>query len=310
MTQILRIVSVELYVLFVRTLWQLAAPIVSLLWTLCVMSALGEQPECSYSHFHLLFTIPPMAFLLEVGRSRAPAGYFTASFFWILALCAIASVYTTPWDNLLVYLGVWGYSPNRVLFEVGWVPIEEYAFFSIETLMVGGVWLSLFPSFDALKNPPVNSKKTYPLYGSLVNLVVGVLLAGLGAFGVHLLNVPSGLYLGLILSWSTPVLLLQWSLGARALRQHTFQWATCIALSFVYLCVVDRWAIIQGIWIINPRKTVPMILDVYLPLEEATFFLVTSTMCAWALTLAMLVTKRLHNGATSFMQAFLEISRW
>jgi lycopene beta-cyclase len=55
-----------------------------------------------------------------------------------LALHAvIAFVYTTPWDNYLVYREVWGYPPGRVLGTIGYVPVEEYAFFVIQTLATG-----------------------------------------------------------------------------------------------------------------------------------------------------------------------------
>ena len=58
-------------------------------------------------------------------------------------LCFVATTYTTPWDNYLVYAGVWGYEgaatgtgQSSVLFTIGLVPVEEYMFFTIETLIV------------------------------------------------------------------------------------------------------------------------------------------------------------------------------
>ena len=54
----------------------------------------------------------------------------------------IALLYTTPWDNYLVATGVWWYDPALVTgLTLGWVPIEEYTFFILQTLLAG-LWLA------------------------------------------------------------------------------------------------------------------------------------------------------------------------
>ncbi len=50
-----------------------------------------------------------------------------------MVLAALALTYTTPWDNYLVYKGIWSYPQGRVLMSLGWVPVEEYSFFVIQT---------------------------------------------------------------------------------------------------------------------------------------------------------------------------------
>jgi len=53
----------------------------------------------------------------------------------------LAVVYTTPWDNYLVATGVWYYNPKLVTGIVfGYVPIEEYTFFVVETILSGLWW--------------------------------------------------------------------------------------------------------------------------------------------------------------------------
>ena len=53
----------------------------------------------------------------------------------------LALLYTTPWDNYLVATGVWFYNPRLVSgIVLGYVPIEEYTFFLLETLFVGLWW--------------------------------------------------------------------------------------------------------------------------------------------------------------------------
>jgi len=308
--KISRIVGVELYMVLFLTIWQYLAPLLSFAWAFGIMAMLVDGvPGCTYAHFHLLYTVPVMYFLLQNGRSRSSPGYFGSAFLWICVLCVVASVYTTPWDNLLVYLDVWGYSDHRILATIGWVPIEEYAFFTIETLMVGGFWMACFPSFDALKNPPTSSRRRTKSIA--IAVLVGLILAALCAWGFYLIfMVPSGLYLGLILSWSSPVLLLQWIVGSQALLRHKRQLAICLTMAACYLSAIDRWAISQGIWLINSQKTVPMVMDTILPFEEALFFVVTSMMCVWGLTLAMLVTKRQKYGKVSFLQALWDVMKW
>jgi len=309
--KILRIVGVELYMVTFLTIWQYLAPLLSFGWAWAIMTMLVDGvPGCTYAHFHVLFTVPVMFFLLQNGRSRSDPAYFGSAFGWTSLLCVVASFYTTPWDNLLVYLDVWGYSDHRVLATIGWVPIEEYAFFTIETLMVGGFWMACFPNFDALQDPPTHKshKRTKSV---AVAVVVGLLLAALCAWGFYLIfYVPSGLYLGLILAWSSPVLLLQWVVGSQALLRHKRQLFVCLAMAAGYLSCIDRWAISQGIWLINSQKTVPMVMDTILPFEEALFFFMTSIMCVWGLTLAMLVTKRQTYGRVSFFRALWDVVRW
>ncbi len=59
-------------------------------------------------------------------------------------LAVVAVVYTAPWDNYLVATGVWYYNPRLVLnWTIGYVPVEEYLFFVLQTFLTGlfGLWL-------------------------------------------------------------------------------------------------------------------------------------------------------------------------
>ena len=61
--------------------------------------------------------------------------------------CAIAFIFTTPWDNYAAYLGIWGFGegvslwyPFRDLADstpfLGHIPVEEYSYFIIQSVMV------------------------------------------------------------------------------------------------------------------------------------------------------------------------------
>ena len=56
----------------------------------------------------------------------------------LLMISLVAVLYTTIWDNYLVSNRIWWYDPNLVTgITLGWVPIEEYLFFILETFLVG-----------------------------------------------------------------------------------------------------------------------------------------------------------------------------
>jgi len=67
-------------------------------------------------------------------------------FIAIIILIIVALIYTTPWDNYLVENNVWYYDPEKVMgILIGFVPIEEYAFFVVQTILIGLIsgWILL-----------------------------------------------------------------------------------------------------------------------------------------------------------------------
>jgi lycopene cyclase domain-containing protein len=97
------------------------------------------------------------------------------------------------------------------------------------------------------------------------------------------------LYIGRILVWSVPVLVIQWEFGAEALLAHIRPLIIAVALTTTQLCLLDQWAISDGIWAISPSHTLlPQSMTGGIPLEEVLFFLGTSSMCCGGLTLIMI----------------------
>jgi lycopene cyclase domain-containing protein len=87
----------------------------------------------------------------------------------------------------------------------------------------------------------------------------------------------SGTYMGLILAWAAPVVALQWLFMGPAiwrLRKAVFP---AILVPTLYLWVADWYAISQGIWYISERFTFG-VNPFGLPVEEATFFLITNVL--------------------------------
>ena len=223
----------------------------------------------TYLEFHLAFIVPPLVLLgVLQRRTREP--------WWpLLALVAIAFVYTTPWDNYLVARSVWTYPPERVLARIGWVPVEEYAFFVLQTVLAGFVVRLLQARWPASPAPdaPVARRVGAALFALLA--VGGAALVWRGGHG---------LYLGLIVAWAAPVLAGMWWLGGHLIlaRRRVVAWA--VGPLSVYLWIADRVAIGQGIWDITDATRTGWEL-VGLPVEEALFFVVTNLMVAQGLVM-------------------------
>ncbi|MEN2982361.1 MAG: lycopene cyclase domain-containing protein [Thermus sp.] len=222
----------------------------------------------TYLEFHLVFLLPPLLLLLLGARPRPPR-------LWAyLLMPLIALLYTTPWDNYLVWRGVWGYPEGRVLFRLGYVPFEEYLFFLLQPLLTGALLLRLAGS------PP-------PPGPGLPRVVGGGVWLLLAALGVILLALGGPyLYLGLILAYFAPVFVLQWAFGGDLLWAWRGPFLLGVFLPTLYLWFADFWAITrEGIWWISPAYTLGL-KALGLPLEEMVFFLFTNLAVVQGLLLA------------------------
>lgn len=236
----------------------------------------------TYLQYHLIFIVPVLLALVWLTMRRRgplagaynPANRWVWGWFW--ALPAIAFVYTTPWDNFLVYKQVWTYPPDRVLGRVGYVPYEEYAFFVLQTLISGLLLLALMRR----SNQPARVAAS----PGLVRWGGAALLLGLSLLGVLFLRQERTFYLGLITAWAFPVLAGQWAFGGDLILGRARLFWGAVLLPTVYLWFTDAFAIHQGIWHIAERYTVGLYAGP-LPFEEALFFLVTNLLVVTGLML-------------------------
>lgn len=236
----------------------------------------------TYLQYHLLFILPALLVLAlltwRAARQGPVAGAYRPQSRFVWALFAlfglIPLLYTTPWDNYLVFRGVWSYPPERVLARIGYVPVEEYAFFLLQTLTVG-LWLLLWLRRERGEPAPVPGW-TRPLGAALWLLVS---LAGVG-----FLRAESTLYLGLILAWACPVLAGLWAFGGDliAAQRARFWWA--VLPPTLYLWFTDLIAVRAGIWSISPTYTTGLNVA-GLPVEEMLFFLITNLLVVSGLLL-------------------------
>lgn len=232
----------------------------------------------TYAEFHLIFTIPITLIMFWMNGRRAAGLEPGEAYRWLAAICGIAFVYTTPWDNYLVYRNVWGYPPGRILATVGYVPVEEYFFFLIQPVMVGLLyfWLRGTSRLESLC-------KAMPEWFRPALAGYWLFWTGLGVLCL-LGESERTLYAGLILAWACPVLAGISYIGAEKIWADRRRVFGSIAIASVYLWVADRTAIDLGIWWISEVYSLG-IEPFGLPLEEAGFFVVTSALCATGLAL-------------------------
>lgn len=229
----------------------------------------------TYWGFHLVFIIPVL--LLIIATPPYPlAGALQRRWVKYLFLIAlIAFVYTTPWDNYLVYRNVWWYGTERVLGVIGYVPIEEYLFFLLQPFLTGFWFVRVL-----LRHDPPSIQEA----GRFSHIVGTAFYLFLAVAGYFLMQFDEGLYMGLILVWAAPVLAAQWGYAGLSIWALRTPFLVGVLVPTLYLWVADRIAIGLGIWKISEAYTLGWTLW-GLPIEEATFFLVTNLLIVQGLIL-------------------------
>ena len=242
----------------------------------------------TYMQFHIVFTFPIVAIAIiwySISlRIKAPSyGKFATLIRWpaiaLLAHVVMALLYTTPWDNYLVANGVWGYPEGKVLATIGHVPIEEYLFFVLQTVITGLLLLILGIRFKESKAPNISESR-------LFRPIVAGGFVFVAAVGLVLTQISWGLYLGLILVWACPILAIQWGFGGDFILRRAKLWVVAVSIPTIYFWFADRIAIGLNIWWISADYTTGIGL-LGLPLEEAVFFLITNLMVVSGMLLVL-----------------------
>ncbi len=244
------------------------------------------MPGLSYLHFHvgfvlsLLWLVPVTAIVRRQTPGRV-LGRGQAYWLGVGIVTVIALVYTIPWDNYLIARGVWWYGDGRVVAHLGLAPVEEYLF-----ILLQPTFTALWTSQLAVPDWHEKRLRLRP------RLVAGALALLIGAGGGLLLLGPSQtLYLGAILTWAAPVLALQWVVGAPQLLEAKRTVLIGVLGPTLFLWVADRIALSQGIWVLSETYTTGLTIG-GLPIEEATFFLLTNLFVVQGLVLFRWVLDR------------------
>ena len=243
----------------------------------------------TYFGFLLRFLVIPIFIFLAITggynkNDRPTPGFQKGRAVWIGILIHIilAVVYTTPWDNYLVATGVWFYNPNLVTGIVfGYVPIEEYTFFVLETILSGLWWWFLARRLS----PPAqefkpNKKLVYISTGLLV--ILWVIFTALFFSD----NQPIT-YLSITLFWALPAIFPQLLYGADILWHHRKLVLLGILVPGTYLSLMDIVALTDTTWSIAKNQITGILFFGILPLEEVVFFFITNILIVFGMTLLL-----------------------
>jgi lycopene beta-cyclase len=232
----------------------------------------------TYGHFLLVFLVGPLCVLALLLRRRQSRRYLAAT----AAMATIAVVYTTLWDNYIVALSVWTYDPARIWgIVLGVVPLEEYLFFVLQTILTAQVLLGIAPHLGRRAQESCPEQRRKP--GGADSLVLHWIPFVVGGAAT-----PTGPFTYLVLEtgWALPVIALQWILGHEVLRARWRALVAAVTVPSVYLTLADALAIHEGVWTINPALTLG-VAPAGIVLEEALFFCLTNVMLVQGLLLAM-----------------------
>ncbi len=238
-----------------------------------------ETDRChmSYFGFHLIFNLPLLVLLFFLsGRGVWPGEMLLA----MVGILGIVVAFTSPWDNWAVAKGIWDFPPERVWFRIGKLPVEEYAFFVIQSVEV----ILLSWTFLRWVTPPQGAPPPRWVGEPQVLRHLAVLFIAWAAWGLAFKEWPNRdrrvHYAWHLFFWFTPVVLLQWIVAGPMLQAYWLQVLVPTLGVGTYLCVADWYAIGRGIWFFDEMQITGWKLGGVMPWEEAAFFYLTSLLVA------------------------------
>ena len=164
-----------------------------------------------YALVHLKYTIPPPVVLTLCYRSFATK----LDLYKVLFLVTIAVASTTPWDSYLIKTQIWTYPQHAIVGpKIFSIPAEEIFFFIIQTYNTTLLYLFLSkPTFHPAYirgQKLLNDSRWIQLWGWIG--IIGVIAAILAGSSLVTTG-KTGLYMGLILVWAGPFILLLWQVN-------------------------------------------------------------------------------------------------
>ncbi|KAJ5561375.1 phytoene synthase [Penicillium sp. DV-2018c] len=211
----------------------------------------------------------------------------------------IAVIWTIPWDSYLIQTRIWTYPADSVIgYTLFKIPLEEVFFFVIQTYNTSLLYILLgkplvLPIY--LAGPfHLSEHNRLFLWRDIGTLFFSV-IAALGIACIYYGEQYT--YIGLIITWVSPIMILQWLLTYRfLLALPPVNTLVPILLPTAYLWLVDTIALRRGTWVIEEGTKLNLQLWSGLEIEtwiletaaktylrEALFFFVTNLMIVFGL---------------------------
>jgi lycopene cyclase domain-containing protein len=229
----------------------------------------------TYLRFHLIFNVPVLIILLALSWSL-PWSTDELTAFGLVLLAVM--LFTTPWDNLAAKWGIWGFPREKYSLRLGYLPIEEYAFFLLQSanvMLAVRALFCFFPDWQSGLETAVGLMTLIFIGASIIPWVVVVFqLRWLRRkFG------PSANY-AIHLTWFLPVIYFQWLLTPQLFGSHIGLLALITAAFGIYYTLADLAAVRAGTWFFDEKQITGVKLGGILPWEEIAFFFLTSLLVA------------------------------
>jgi len=213
----------------------------------------------TYFSFLLLFLLPVLGVTFFFFLKTRGASKFRIKGMVILVFIAV--FYTTPWDSFIIKNGIWFYDQNKIIGTILRIPIEEYFFMMIQTLIASMLYC-------------INQKNLKTIYFSFSPRYL-ILFSILFLCGFQMIKIENLKYFGYLITWASVPLAIQWIVGSKQLINSIKYWVLPFFLFSIYLSFIDCIAIKNNIWTIA-QETSCGLLVFGLPVEEIVFFLATN----------------------------------
>ena len=227
----------------------------------------------TYFRFHLYFNGPVLAALLLCPAARAWDGGSLAA---AGILLVIVYAFTSPWDNYAVARGIWGFPPGKFWRRIGYLPVEEYLFFglqSVEVMLLVNVLAAVGWGGVPWAVPSLASAAVLGPLGAVVAVWCAV-------GWVWRRRSPRFNYAWHLFFWFSPIIIAQWIVGWEVLAPNWALVAAPTLLLGAWLSVADFLAVRAGLWFFDERQVTGFKFGSLLPWEEVAFFHLTSLLVA------------------------------
>ncbi len=229
----------------------------------------------TYLRFHLIFNLPVLVLLLAL-NCLAPVTSREALAFGLVLIAVM--VFTIPWDNLAAKWGIWGFPREKYSLRIGYLPVEEYAFFILQGVNVMLAVRTLFYFFPGW----LTGMETGIGIGTLIFIGASVIPWAVVAAQLRWLRRRKGpcLNYALHLAWFLPVIYVQWIIAPSLFWAHAGLLGLVTAAFGSYYTLADLAAVRAGTWFFDEQQITSTKLAGVLPWEEIAFFFLTSLLVA------------------------------
>ena len=228
----------------------------------------------TYFRFHLFFNLPPLVLLVALNLGPWVWEEVVA-FGWVLLA---VMVFTTPWDNFAAKWGIWGFPREKYSLRIGYLPVEEYAFFllqSVNVMLAVRALFHFFPGWQTGRETPID-------IWTLICLGVSIIPWLVITWQIRLMRRKRGpcVNYAIHLAWFLPVIYAQWIFAPSLFFGHAGLLALLTGMFGVYYTLADLAAVRAGTWFFDEKQITGLKLGGVLPWEEIAFFFLTSLLVA------------------------------